>query len=207
MEPQIYTDTASTTQIIDWATDEFNKMKVDNFPLVIADEKLLEERSKLYRYRFKRKYMYQFINRIPKWLRFKRLVNAFYVIAEKEADKFLNGVVAETCNQETDFQDSIILYPEHFYTYVKMFESRIVPFEVLVRDIIRHESRHTKQILEMRRVGINPSIAFSFEAIQYKYGKGPLEEDAVEFQLGNDVAPIKEVIEIYKKKMEKKGWL
>jgi hypothetical protein len=49
MEPQIYNDTASVEQIVDWATDEFNKL---NHPkevkLIIADEAIIKERNRLF---------------------------------------------------------------------------------------------------------------------------------------------------------------
>jgi len=206
MEPQIYTDTASVEQIVEWATDEFSKLNTTNFSLVIADEKLVEERRKLFRYRFKRRYWISILSRLPKWLRFNILHRFILSIGEVVADKFLGDAIAETCNQETDMQDSVIVYPEHFYTYIKKMKERVVPFEIVVRDTIRHELRHVEQIKEMRRVNINPSIAFSFEGLMFKYGKGPLETDAFEFQEGNEVASIEEVISGLKDQMVKKGW-
>jgi hypothetical protein len=203
---KIYTDTASVEQIVDWATDEFNKLNTTNFSLVIADEKVVEERRKLFRYRFKRRYWISILNRLPKWLRFNILHRFILCMGEVVADKFLGDTIAETCNQETDMEDSVIVYPEHFYTYAGKMKERVVPFEILVRDTIRHELRHVEQIKEMRRVNINPSIAFSFEGLMFKYGKGPLERDANEFQSGNEVASIEEVISDLKEQMEKKGW-
>ena len=207
MEPQIYTDTASVEQIVDWATDEFNKL---NHPkevkLIIADEAIIKERNRLFLYRFKKRMFYK-MNSLPKiFRRWRWLTNLLYKTAEIQCLQFKETVVAESLNLETDFEDAIIVYPTRFDMVINLVQNRIKSYETIVREVIRHEIRHSCQTEEMRLVGLNPSVAFSFDAMLYKYGEGPLEKDAIASQIGENKTPIKEVISSLKDQMKKKGW-
>ena len=208
MEKNIYNDTATQDQIITWVKDEFNKLNPPKeVKLIIANDNLIKERNRLFLYRFKKRYYYQVVNKLPKFLRWRWLLSFIYAIAETQCLQFKETILAESLNQETDFEDSIIVYPHRFNYTIDSIPDRTKSYEEMVREVIRHEVRHSFQTEEMRLVGINPSVAFSFEAMNFAYGKGPLESDAINSQKGENNVSVNNIIKELKEQMKKKGWL
>lgn len=205
MERTVYTDTASVEDITTWVAEQAVESLPNGFRLKIGDEQDKIDRTRITKYRQRRLFYYKVPKIIMKW---SKLRNWLYSIANKKAVDFYEDLQAECLFLENDNQDTVLIYPDNVLKFVNSFEERYVPIEKIVKDLVKHEARHAAQFLALRALNINPSMALTFESMDFKYGEGPLEKDAFYLQyIGIEERPVHEVAAEVKRLLTKKGWI
>lgn len=91
-----------------------------------------------------------------------------------------NGFFGETTTTEQGSSDCVVLYYSTFAD--KWWTLGLLDWREAVRQIIRHEFRHVRQIIELRRRGGSCYVQKALEAHMrvnmFNYKKDPMEEDA-----------------------------
>lgn len=182
-------------KILIWMKDEASKELPDGYIFIIGGEMEKAEREIAVVERFlMRKYAhsYSFLLRIG-WIR-SYITNRTI----KKARAFFNDMIGECLLEEEDGVDAVLLYPDRvlqFYNdYIKEGdEVNIEELENISREFAKHECRHASQFVELRKLGVDPSVVLAWEFNEFEYGEGPLETDAFLYQLNETDKTVSEV--------------
>ena len=179
-------DKTLINKIADWIRDEASKELPDGYICIIGGEAEKAAREAVVKERF---IFRQQIN-TPEILLYVGFIRSYLEHrAAKKGKAFFEEMLGECLLKEQDDVDAILLYPDRllcfYYNFVKEEASAEIDMDELentVREFTRHECRHACQFTELRKMGIDPSLALEWVFTTFDYGEGPLETDAFRYQ-------------------------
>ena len=182
-------------KILTWLKDEASNELPDGYIFIIGGEMEKSEREAAVVERFlMRKYAHSssFLLRIG-WIR-SYITNRTI----KKARAFFNDMIGECLLKEVDDVDAVLLYPDRVLKFYNEFVREddamdVAELENISREFTKHECRHASQFVELRKLGVDPSVVFAWEFNEFEYGEGPLETDAFLYQLNETDKTVSEV--------------
>ena len=180
-------DKTLINKIACWIRDEAAKELPDGYICIIGGEAEKTAREAVVKERF---ILRQQLNVPELLLRFGLIRSYLEHRATKKGKAFFEEMIGECLLKEQDDVDAVLLYPDRilwfYHTYLKAdasVEINMDELENTAREFTRHECRHACQFTELRNMGADPSLVLEWEFTAFAYGEGPLETDALLYQI------------------------
>lgn len=204
---------ADMNQIQNWIIDEAYQSMPLGYSCKLGTKQDILERTKIKQYRNRRfaydEIMYRpYLRFLHKFHLWRTYVETFiYNRCDKTGEMFYSDLIGECLYKEADNVDMILIFPDKIPPFFNLLRKDLEEDEeMIVRGFVKHEVRHAKQFVELRRIGVDPVLALNAESTFFDYPDGPLEEDAYYMQIhGKEKRPVHEVAREMKELLLEKG--